>query len=225
MAAVEILLQLLQRVGEIFISPLKHPEMLWLIIPIYINWIFTDLFQERKGTDFGNAITNGAVSLWVTADWGRQLTQNWSGFSSLAIVQIILCVFFAVYGLIVMIESAKGKAIAHYIARVREFSYFQLALTPVFYGFIPIEWNTLFAILLFLPVFYVIGELMDRFVPLPKGMSEETDLGDLGKTDFGKDLGAGKDTGLGAGMDMGASFPQPAAPAQPSQQYQQYPRY
>ncbi|MBW2963533.1 hypothetical protein KY306_02035, partial [Candidatus Woesearchaeota archaeon] len=39
----------------VFISPFKNLNMLWIIVPIYVNWIFTDFFQERRRTSFGNA--------------------------------------------------------------------------------------------------------------------------------------------------------------------------
>ena len=33
-----------------------------------------EFFQEKKGTSFGNAISNGAFPLWVAFDWSRYLT-------------------------------------------------------------------------------------------------------------------------------------------------------
>ena len=65
----------------IFAAPLLYLDLLWIIIPIYLTWIFTDFFQERRGTSLGNAITNGAVVLWVCVDWLRQTVTLWGGFS------------------------------------------------------------------------------------------------------------------------------------------------
>lgn len=59
---------------NILISPIKHPELLWVLIPVYANWIIGDIYQKRKGTQIGNAISNGFVALWVGLDLGRQLT-------------------------------------------------------------------------------------------------------------------------------------------------------
>ncbi len=57
---------------SIFAAPMKNFEMLWIIIPIYLNWIFTEIYQEKKYTSLGNAISNGTVVLWVGIDWLRR---------------------------------------------------------------------------------------------------------------------------------------------------------
>ena len=142
--------------------------MLWILIPIYLNWVFTDYFQERKGTDFGNAMTNGVVTLWAGMDWTRQTIKVFD-FSMAILTKIGISVFFIVYGLFVMLESARAKPIAKYVGRVREVSYFMIVATPIFYGVISIDLITLAAILLFFPIFYGLAELIDRLLPAPPG--------------------------------------------------------
>ncbi|MEM2874325.1 MAG: hypothetical protein QW063_02695 [Candidatus Nanoarchaeia archaeon] len=168
MPIVNVLVQLATRFSEILIAPIKQPDMLWILIPIYLNWVFTDYFQERKGTDFGNAMTNGAVALWAGMDWIRQ-TVKISEFGITTLVKIGIGALFILYGLFIMIESAKAKPIAKYIGRVREVSYFMIVTTPIFYSLIPIDLITLAAILLFFPIFYGLAELIDRLLPTPPG--------------------------------------------------------
>ena len=180
MAVAEVFIDIVMRFGQILGAPLKQPDMLWILIPIYLNWIFTDYYQERKGTDFGNAITNGVVAVWVGIDWIRQLIKA-KTMGLAAATEIGVSAFFVIYGLIIMVESAKAKKIAHYIGRIREVTYFSIVLTPIFYGVIPLDLITLGAILLFFPIFYGIGEAFDRLLPAPPG--EEESLGaapDLG---------------------------------------------
>ncbi len=180
MAAVEILIQIVTRFGEILAAPMKNPDMLWILVPIYLNWIFTDYYQERKGTAFGNAVTNGVVTVWVGMDWIRQSLKDAAVNMALA-PKIGISVFFIIYGLVIMIESARAKKIAHYIGRIREVSYFMVVMTPILYKAVVFDWITLAAILLFFPIFYMISEIINRVLPAPPG-EEETfgKLPDLG---------------------------------------------
>jgi len=173
MPIVEMLIQIASRFGAILTAPAKQPEMLWILIPIYLNWIFTDYFQERKGTDFGNAMTNGVITLWAGMDWTRQTTKVFE-FSTAILTKIGISIFFIIYGLFIMVKSARARPIAKYIGRVREVSYFMIVATPIFYGVIPINLITLAAILLFFPIFYGLAELVDRMLPAPPGEMEES---------------------------------------------------
>jgi len=184
MAIQEILLQIVYRFWDILSAPIKNPDMLWILVPIYLNWIFTDYYQERKGTGFGNAITNGVVTLWVGVDWIRQAIKD-ATVNITLISKIGISVFFIIYGLIIMIASAKAKKIAHYIGRIREVSFVAIVLTPIFYGIIPIDFTTLFAILIFFPIWYGIAEAVNRLLPAPKGEENaDTAIGGMQMSDL-----------------------------------------
>lgn len=206
MAIAEVFIEIVVRFGQILGAPLKQPDMFWILIPIYLNWVFTDYFQERKGTDFGNAITNGVVALWVGIDWIRQLIKA-KTIGLATATEIGVSIFFMIYGLIIMVESAKAKKIAHYIGRIREITYFAIVFTPIFYGAIQFDMITLGAILLFFPIFYGIGEAFDRFLPAPPG--EEDSLG------AAPDLGGGPMPELGSSAGM-PSAGMPEMPGMPS---------
>jgi len=114
---------------DIISSPIRHPELLWVLIPVYANWIIGDIYQEHKGTHIGNAISNGFVALWVGLDWGRELTQNFT-FGGESALKVGLIGFLILYGLMILIEGIRGKDIAKYIGRVREVTYLIICLTP-----------------------------------------------------------------------------------------------
>ncbi len=147
-------------------SPITHPELLWVLIPVYINWIIGDIYQEHKGTHIGNAISNGFVALWVGLDWGRQITQNFV-LSSETPFKIAMIGFLIMYGLTVLIEGIRGKDVARYIGRVREVTYVIIFLTPIFYGIIPISLDTLISALVFFPIYYILIEILMRITPSP----------------------------------------------------------
>jgi len=152
---------------HIVISPFQQLEMLWIIIPIYINWIFTDFFQERKGTSLGNAITNGAVLLWVSIDWTRRVVNSFQGFSWVGVLNLTIITLVLGYGLMIMIEGIRGNDLVTRIGRVREVSYVMLMFTPVIYGKITLTLTAFLSMIIFFFPFYYLMEIVDEKI-LPK---------------------------------------------------------
>lgn len=151
----------------VFISPFKNLNMLWIIVPIYVNWIFTDFFQERRRTSFGNAITNGAVTLWVSIDWIRTLMNSWEGFDLIIFFKFVLIVLVFIYGAVIIVQGIRGKDFVTKFGRVRETSYVMLMFTPIIYGVLELNLLNILAIVLFFPVFYFLIEGFNHKV-LPK---------------------------------------------------------
>lgn len=144
---------------------------IWIIIPIWLNWFFAEFFQEKKGTSFGNAISNGAVPLWVGIDWMRQLSMDiiklHSKFTFLVFSKYLVSVLAMVYGLMIIINGIRGKSFVRYVGRIREISYVLAVLTPLVYGLITPNFEYFLAVILFFPVFYYLIELIDRLTPEP----------------------------------------------------------
>ncbi|MBS3177035.1 hypothetical protein J4457_07435 [Candidatus Woesearchaeota archaeon] len=149
----------------LFILPFGNLDVLWILIPIWLNLVFTDLFQEKRGTSLGNAITNGAVMLWVGIDWARFLIRNFSDFSGIFAFKVVICTILVIAGFMIIVEGIKGKKVIQRIARCRETSYVMIVLSPLIYNIIQPSWKYFFAIIVFLPVFYFIFEFFDRLVP------------------------------------------------------------
>lgn len=173
-------LDLLGTWGSLFIAPLKNLNMLWIIIPIYLAWIFTEFYQEKKGTSLGNAISNGVVVLWAGVDWARQIVGQLVDKTLLIgldfFAKMFLAILVFIYGILIIVEGAKGKRITRFIGRIREVTYVVLMLTPIFYGTVQFSFKVLFAIILFFPLFYGIVEVIDRITPTPKTYEEEKEF-------------------------------------------------
>jgi hypothetical protein len=157
---------------SMFIAPTKNFETLWILIPIYLNWIFTEIYQEKRITSFGNAISNGVVVLWVGIDWMRYLVRAYeqtnvnTGFVFYS--KIIISTMVLIYGLIIIIYGIKMRKFIHFIGRIREISYVLIMFTPIIYGVIEFNWYNIFTILLFFPIFYLIIEYINYKSPDPK---------------------------------------------------------
>ncbi len=154
---------------SIFAAPAKNFEILWIIIPVWLNWIFIEWFLEKEGTGFGHAVSNGVVALWVGIDWLRFLT----GFSSKGnsiihfIPKILIALLVLVYGIVVIIGGIRRSYFVHSLGRIREVTYALLMFTPIIYGTIPITMRSVLAIVVFFPLFYGFIEIIDRNLPSP----------------------------------------------------------
>jgi len=165
----------------IFVSPLKNLEMLWIIIPIWLNWVFAEFFQEKKGTSLGNAISNGGVLIWVGIDWIRYvvrlLTAGTLKFGALTFVKFLLAFVVLGIGSLIVIEGIKTKRFVHFVGRVRETTYILVMVSPIMYGVISLSWKVAVSIIVFAPVFYYFIELMDRYLPSPKAYETKEETG------------------------------------------------
>src|SRR3989338_6488110 len=185
--------------GALFIAPIGNLEMLWIIIPIYLNWIFSEFFQEKRGTSLGNAISNATIVLWVAIDWSRTSTRFFANnaISSWHLAwNIVASVLVFAYGIWVVYEGVKGKNLTHYIGRVRVATYIILMGTPLIYNSpIPLG-NALIAIVLFFPVYYFFIELLDRL--LPDHASIKEDEAKAGSFNVGAGLDSGNFSDIGS---------------------------
>lgn len=185
MSFLTYLAHLLNIWSSVFVAPLKNTEMLWVIIPVYLNWIFTEIYQEKKVTSLGNAISNGTVVLWAGIDWVRYLIRGLSAgtiiFSADILIKFIIAFLVLSYGIFIITTGIRLKKITKYIGRIREVSYVLLMFTPILYNVINLTWENILTILLFFPIFYFVIEIIDRITPTPKTYEEEEKEEKLGK--------------------------------------------
>ena len=158
----------------IFAVSFVSPNSIWIIIPIWASWFFAEFFQEKRGTSFGNAISNGVVPFWVGIDWLRQLTNQVTAahleFSGLLLIKYLISVIAIVFGLIIVIEGIKGTSFIRFVGRIRVVTYFLVMFTPIVYGIIDPNFMYIFSTLLFFPLFYFLIEFICQKIPEPKAM-------------------------------------------------------
>jgi len=156
----------------IFAAPFQQWEMVFILIPIWINWFFTEFFMEKYGTSYGNAISNGVMPILASLDWIRTLIR----FLDDGIIKpsfgvyakFALCAAVFMYGVFVIIAGIKIKRIVFFIGRVRWVTYVLLMFTPVIYNVLRLDWYMLLAIIVFFPLYYWIIEIFDRITPEPR---------------------------------------------------------
>ena len=158
---------------SIFAAPLKEPEMWWIIIPIWINWLFTEFFQEKHGTSFGNAISNGAIAIFASIDWTRYTYRIYTegiirSFTLGVFLKIVASLGVFVYGLYVIMLGIRTHKLAFFIGRIRWVTYLLVMFTPIVYNVIKMNLYTLLAIIVFFPLYYWFIEIFDRITPEPR---------------------------------------------------------
>jgi hypothetical protein len=170
----EYILDLFMTWLSIFGAPFLETEMLWTIIPIYLSWIFTDLFQEKKHTSFGNAISNGVVVLWVGVDWIRYIVRMMNeavlSVSVETVAKFILAGATSLYGAIIIIFGIQARDFIHRYGRIRVTSYLLIMFSPLVYGVIPLSFEYVLAIFIFFPLFYVVVSLLAKIIPDSKAV-------------------------------------------------------
>ena len=152
--------------------------MFWIIIPIWINWFFTEFFVEKYGTTLGNAVSNGAIPILASVDWIRYTYRLFSegiiSFTLGVFIKLFLSVAVFIYGIFVIIAGIKLKHIVFYIGRIRWVTYVLVMITPVIYNVIGFNARTLWAIILFFPLYWWVIEIFDRITPEPRLYREES---------------------------------------------------
>ena len=164
----------------LFVSPFWNFQVMWIIIPIWLAWFFGELFQEKEGTNFGNAISNGVVPFWVGLDWTRLLVNGLLGqkivWSPLLAFKFLICFGVFVYGVFILVQGVRGSEVVRYIARIRQITYIMAVFTPIIYGIVPLSPRYFLAIALFFPLFYFLIEFIDNKLPNPKALEMDNSL-------------------------------------------------
>lgn len=165
---------------SLFTAPFQNADMLWILIPVYLGWAFTEFYQEKKGTSYGNAISNGIIVLWVGIDWTRTTFNLLKGdnfvFTNLLITKLVISALMFAYGMLIIVHAISTRRTIFYIGKIRLVTYTVVMFTPVFYDAVHLTFTVLFAMVIFFPIFYLIVELLDLIIPDPKALNE-----DLGK--------------------------------------------
>ena len=152
--------------------------MFWIIIPIWINWFFAEFFQEKYGTSFGNAVSNGAIAILASVDWTRYmyrlLVDGIIRFTFGVFIKFLVAIAVLLFGVYIIILGIRTNKMAHFIGKIRWVTYVLVMFTPVFYNIIKIELDTVLAIVLFFPLYYWTIEFFDRMTPEPKVFRKES---------------------------------------------------
>ncbi len=151
---------------NLFVAPFTNYSIFKILVPVYITLVVTQLFQEKKGTSRGNAMSNAAIALWGGIDFVIMTMKN--GFDNSEIPKIVIASVIILYGLYIIVEGFLGSEIIKYVGRVREVSYFIIIFAPLYYTNATLSLEYIFGAVVFFYVYYRVVRLLDRIVPTPE---------------------------------------------------------
>ncbi|HIH24985.1 TPA: hypothetical protein HA251_08180, partial [Candidatus Woesearchaeota archaeon] len=175
--------------SNIFIVPFRNVEMLWILVPVYLGMVLSEIFQEKHGTSMGNAISNSVVVFWGGIDFLR-ITVNSvlrNGFVLFDTVKLAIALAIIAYGIIILVAGLMAKTAIKRYARIRVVSYCIIIFAPIYYSVGTLNWSYLFGAALFFPIFYGFMELFDKFLPDPAAFRLDNEAAIGGKDRFDSD--------------------------------------
>ncbi len=154
--------------NNLFIAPSSNYEIFKILVPVYIGLFLAELFQEKKGTSRGNAMTNAVIVLWGGVDFF--IINAKDGMGSADIAKLVIALAIILYGVYIIIEGYIGNEMIKYIGRVREVSYFIMVFAPIYYTDAVLSAQYIFGAIAFFYLFYMTIEVVDKFIPDPKAL-------------------------------------------------------
>jgi hypothetical protein len=172
------LLQLVYTWLGLFAAPFFNESLLWIVIPVYLNWILAEFYSEKLGgVSFAGAITKGVVLIWVGIDWTRKTTDFLnSDVLGLTLFKYFLCFVWVAFGIFMIYQGISRKKLVKFIGKSRNTTYLTLIFTPLLYNVAPLSLEVLLVVVLFFPIYYLVVEILSRITPKPKiGQEEENE--------------------------------------------------
>ena len=162
-------IQLLKFFIALVTAPIKHPPLIWMVLPIYTSWFLAETFHRFSKDDI---ILNANTCFWVAVLWGRQSMELLSKGIVYGQIGFAAAIFMLIYGIVLLYVFINNiEWLANLVARTREVSLVQILLTPIVYY--PNEYIhmlgdnvfsaslTLFIItIIFLPFAHIFGFIM-----------------------------------------------------------------
>lgn len=157
---------------SLFLAPLYPtftPDLLWIIVPIWLNFLVVELYEERHGTRYGTVIQNGLVAGIIGVDWMRTIVRamisNGSPVTSLFSIKFGVALLVFSYGAAVVYCGIRAKPLTRRIGRVRAVTYILAVFTPAMYGIVPLTTTFFLSILIYYPIFHLLVNLIDKKAP------------------------------------------------------------
>lgn len=175
MDIISYILQIIFTWLGLFAAPVFNESLLWIVIPVYLNWILAEFYSEKLGgVSFAGAITKGVVLIWVGIDWTRKTTDLLnSDVLGLTLFKYFLCFVWIALGIFLIYQGISRKKSAKFLGKSRNTTYLTLMFTPILYNFVSLSVEVLISIVLLFPIYYLIVEVLSKIMPNPKIGVEE----------------------------------------------------
>jgi hypothetical protein len=147
---------------ELIITPFRHVEMVWGIVPLYFGWLVHELTSEKAS--FRSAVQTGFSLMWAGAHWAYQwMTTNPGAAKDFNLriflaVNVTVTVLVLIMGVVAFASGIRRKYPKYgaFLGHTRFCNYFMITIFPMQSGNLPWSWERFIAILAFaIPVWMV----------------------------------------------------------------------
>jgi hypothetical protein len=148
---------------ELLVTPFRHEDMVWGIVPLYFSW-FTAELSSSKATP-GTALQTGFTLLWAGANWSwqylrdRPATIPQLSLNTLLLVKVAVTILVLLIGAVAFVSGVRKRLPKgfRFLGHARFAGYFLIAIFPMQSAFLPWTWPRLVAVLVFaIPVWLIL---------------------------------------------------------------------
>lgn len=137
-------------------TTILNSQIVWITLPIYISWIVTAYFQEKREVQYEEVATNSTIMMYTSLNWIGYLINEFKEFNLDFLSKIIVSILFFAISLFTLINAIKRRKVSLYLGNITTISYFQIVYTPIIYNLFELNLDVIIAILLYWPVFFFI---------------------------------------------------------------------
>ena len=138
---------------ELLVTPFRHTELIWGIVPLYFGLLLNELTSDKAS--FRTAFQTGFSFLWAGAQWlwpyfAHQMDLPPIRIATLPVNFLVTFLTIAL-GVVALVSGIRKKFPKHlrFIGHTRFANYFMIAIFPIQSHYLPWTWERLAAIVLF----------------------------------------------------------------------------
>ena len=148
---------------ELILTPFRHLELVWGIVPLYFALLLSELTSAKK--NFNTAIQTGFSFLWAGAQWlylsqhVATSTANKAAFTELQPINLVVSGLVVVLGAVALYSGLRRRypRYASFLGHTRFSNYFMITIYPIQAHALEWTWNRLAAIAIFaVPVWLIL---------------------------------------------------------------------
>jgi hypothetical protein len=150
--------------AELILTPFRHVELVWGIVPLYFALLLSELTSAKKS--FRTAIQTGFSFLWAGAQWiylyqraGASTTAGSVGFKGLQPINFVVTGLVLALGAVALYSGLRRRypRYASFLGHTRFSNYFMITLYPIQAHALDWTWRRLAAIAIFaVPIWLVL---------------------------------------------------------------------
>lgn len=160
---------MIERLWEIMKAPADFPEMLWVLVPLVVTILLTEFYFSRykyEERGWGSYFGNSMILIFVSFNLLGYLYKN--GVLMINIIDTAFSASIGIIGLVLLIFNffhALPEKLAFGISSIMPVNFLAYMAIIIVYSNIIVDYNTVFASLLFLIIWSILIWFIHKLIP------------------------------------------------------------